>query len=323
MAKTKYKFNPDSLSYDRIVTSFKSKLIKFLTYFMASIAVSVLYYAFLSNFFSSPKEKKLMNENAQLRLEYEVLNRNMDNVNTQLSGLQQKDDNIYRTIFEADPIPSTQREAGFGGSNRYSDLEGFEFSNLMIKTAEKLDKISTKIKVQGKSYDEVIKLAKRKEEMLASIPAIQPISNKDLTNAASGWGWRIHPVYKIKKFHEGIDFSAPTGSDIYATGDGVIEELEVSYRGYGWKIVINHGFGYHTLYGHCSGFNVVKGQKVKRGDVIGYVGCTGLSTAPHVHYEVKKGNEKVNPINYFFNDLSAEEYEKLIELSTNSNKTFD
>lgn len=323
MKRTKYKFNPESLSYDQIVISFKARLIKFLTYFMASVAVAVLYYAIFSNFFSSPKEKKLLNENAQMRLEYEVLNKKMQNVEAVLNDLQQRDDNIYRTIFEAKPIPKTYREAGFGGVNRYSDLEGFEFSNLMIQTAQKLDKITKKIYVQSKSYDEVIKLALRKEEMLRSIPAIQPISNKDLTNAGSGWGWRIHPIYKIKKFHEGMDFSAPTGTEIYATGDGVISDLDISYRGYGWKIVIDHGFGYQTLYGHCSGFNVVKGQKVKRGDVIGFVGSTGLSTAPHVHYEVRINGSPVNPINFYFNDLSAAEYEKLIEISTNSNRTFD
>jgi hypothetical protein len=323
MAKTKYKFNPESLSYDRIVLSFSSRLIKFFTYFMASVAVAVLYYVLFSSFFNSPKERRLKNENDQMRLKYEVMNKKLNELDAVLSDLQQRDDNIYRTIFEAKPIPRNYREAGMGGINRYSDLEGFEFSGLMMETARKLDKITKKIYVQSKSYDEVINLAMRKEEMLRSLPAIQPISNKDLTHAGSGWGYRIHPVYKIKKFHEGMDFSAPVGTEIYSTGDGVVEELDVSYRGYGWKIVINHGFGYRTLYGHCSGFNVVKGQKVKRGDVIGYVGNTGLSTAPHVHYEVSINHQKKDPMFFYFNDLSAEEYEKLIEISTNSNRTFD
>ena len=177
--------------------------------------------------------------------------------------------------------------------------------------------------VQSVSYDELIDLATNKEKMVASIPAIQPISNKDLTRTASGWGYRIHPIYKIRKFHYGMDFTAPTGTEIYSTGDGTIELVKSSRRGYGNKIVVNHGFGYKTLYAHLSGFNVRVGQKVKRGDVIGYVGNTGLSTAPHVHYEVHLNNKKVNPINYYFNDLTANEYDKMIELSTTFGKSFD
>jgi len=323
MVKIKYRFNPDSLSYDRISTSIKVKLLKLFTYFMASIAIAILYYILFSGLFNSPKERKLVRENDQLRYEYKLLNERLNNANAVLEDLQQRDDNIYRTIFEAKPIPRSVREAGFGGTNRYGDLEGYSFSDLMVQTAKKLDKITKQIYIQSKSYDEIIRLAVRKEEMLRCIPAIQPISNKDLTRAASGWGWRIHPIYKIKKFHYGMDFTAPIGTDIYATGDGVVKELEVSNRGYGYKIVIGHGFGYETLYGHCSKFNVKVGQHVKRGDVIGFVGNTGLSTAPHVHYEVMINGTKVNPINYYFNDLSAADYEKLTELSTNSNRTFD
>ena len=180
-----------------------------------------------------------------------------------------------------------------------------------------------KVYVQSTSYDEIIDLAKNKEEMLASIPAIQPISNNDLRRTASGWGYRIHPIYKIRKFHYGMDFTAPTGVEIYATGDGTIEVVETSKRGYGNKIIINHGFGYRTLYAHMNKFSVRKGQVVKRGDVIGYVGNTGLSTAPHLHYEVSRNGKKVNPVNYYFNDLSAEEYERMIEISLKSGQTFD
>lgn len=323
MARIKYRFNPESLSYDRISITIKTRIIQFFTYFMASVAIAIIYYAIFSSFFNSPKEKKLLRENEQLKVRLELFNKKLDNVNAVLEDLQQRDDNIYRTIFEAKPIPKSVREAGIGGSDRYADMEGYSFSDLLISTAKKLDKITKKVYIQSKSYDEIIKLALRKEEMLKALPAIQPISNKDLTRTASGWGWRIHPIYKIKKFHYGMDFTAPVGTEIYATGDGVVKELEASYRGFGWKIVLNHGFGYETWYAHCSGFNVRVGQRVKRGDVIGYVGNTGLSTAPHLHYEVHINGQPVNPINYYFNDLSAEEYDKLIEISTNSNRTFD
>jgi murein DD-endopeptidase MepM/ murein hydrolase activator NlpD len=180
-----------------------------------------------------------------------------------------------------------------------------------------------KIYVQSTSYDQLIKLAKNKETMLACIPAIMPISNKDLKRTASGWGWRIHPIYKIRKFHYGMDFTAPTGTDIYSTGDGVVELVESSMRGYGNHIVINHGYGYKTIYAHLNGFNVKQGQQVKRGDIIGFVGNSGMSTAPHLHYEVMRNGEKVNPVNYYFNDLSAEEYERMIEISIKSGQTFD
>jgi murein DD-endopeptidase MepM/ murein hydrolase activator NlpD len=194
---------------------------------------------------------------------------------------------------------------------------------MVINTAERLDVLTSKVVVQSKSYDELMKMAINKEKMLASIPAIQPIANKDLTRTASGWGYRIHPIYKIKKFHYGLDFTAPTGADVYVTGDGVVEKLESSKRGYGNCIMVNHGFGIKTLYGHLNAFNVRQGQKVKRGDIIGYVGSTGLSTAPHLHYEVERSGEKVNPINYFFNDLSADEYDRMIDLSMRPGQSFD
>jgi len=186
-----------------------------------------------------------------------------------------------------------------------------------------LDKITKKLYVQSKSYDYLIELAKNKEEMIACIPAIMPISNKDLTRTASGWGWRIHPIYKIRKFHYGMDFTAPTGTEIYSTGDGVVEVVENSLRGYGKRVIISHGFGYKTLYAHLNGFNVRRGQKVKRGDVIGFVGTTGTSTAPHLHYEVFKNNKKVNPVHYYFNDLTPEEFDKMIFISSNSGQSFD
>jgi septal ring factor EnvC (AmiA/AmiB activator) len=323
MAKHSYKFNPESLSYVKVKRSTRQKIFNISVYFLASVVLTIIYSVIFYSFFDSPKEKGLRRQISELKLNYEIIQQDCKKMETALADLQERDDNIYRTIFETEPVHSSIREAGFGGSNRYEDLEGMENSEIVINVKQELDKIMKKIYIQSKSYDDVIKLAKSKEKMLSSIPAIQPISNKDLTRAASGWGYRIHPIYKIRKFHEGMDFTAPTGTDIYATGDGVIAEIEHSFRGYGNKIVIDHGYGYKTLYGHMESFNVVVGQKVKRGDIIGKVGNTGLSTAPHLHYEVSINGEKVNPINYYFNDLSAEEYEHMIEISVKSGQTFD
>jgi len=323
MAKVKYKFNRELLSYDKITLSVKQKLVRFLTYFVATVLIAIIYNILFSSFFHTPKEKGLIRENQQLKTQYAELNKQFDLIDRTLEDLQKRDDNIYRVIFETEPIPASMRSAGFGGTNRYVDLQGFDNSELVINTTERLEKISRKLVVQSKSYDEVIRLAKNKEEMVASIPAIMPISNKDLTRTASGWGWRIHPIYKIRKFHYGMDFTAPTGTEIYVTGDGVVESVETSMRGYGKHIIINHGFGYKTIYAHMSGFKAREGQKVKRGEVIGYVGSSGTSTAPHLHYEVLKSDTKVNPVHYYFNDLTPEEFDKVIFISSNSGQSFD
>ncbi len=323
MAKHRYKFNPESLSYSKVTRSTKQKFMTFLTYFFASFVLAVLYFLVFSIFFDSPKEKGLKRQISELKANYQIVNDELTKIETILTDLQQRDDNIYRTIFEAEPVYSSIREAGYGGINYYRELEKLENSELVIDVKSRLDKLMRKVYIQSKSYDQIIDLAKNKEVMLAAIPAIQPISNKDLKRTASGWGYRIHPIYKIRKFHYGMDFTAPTGTEIYATGDGVIEITNSSKRGYGNKIVVNHGFGYKTLYAHMRGFNVKKGQRVKRGDVIGFVGNTGLSTAPHLHYEVSVNGKRVNPVNYYFNDLSAEEYERMIEISIKSGQSFD
>ncbi len=323
MAKHKYKFNPESLIYSKVTRTTQQKFLTFLTYFFASLMIAVLYFLVFSIFFDSPKEKGLKRQISELKANYQLVNDELNRIEIILTDLQERDDNIYRTIFEAEPVYSSVREAGYGGSNRYRDLEKLENSELVIDVKSRLDKIMKKVYIQSTSYDQIIDLAKNKEDMLASVPAIQPISNTDLRRTASGWGYRIHPIYKIRKFHYGMDFTAPTGTEIYATGDGVIEFVESSRRGYGNKIILNHGFGYKTLYAHLNGFNIKQGQKVKRGDVIGYVGSSGLSTAPHLHYEVSLNGKKVNPVNYFFNDLSAEEYERMIEISIKSGQSFD
>jgi murein DD-endopeptidase MepM/ murein hydrolase activator NlpD len=323
MGRTRYKFNPDSLSYDQIRLGFRAILLRLLAYFVGSVIIALIYGLILAMFIDSPKEKALKREIEQLTTQYDLINRDMETVEKVLGSLEQKDENLYRTIFEAEPIPSSYRESGIGGVNRYKDLEGYSNSNLVVETAKRLDKIRKKMAVQSTSFEELKKLAEEKTEMLSCIPAILPISNKDLTRTASGWGLRVHPYYKIVRFHYGMDFTAPQGTDIYVTGDGVVEAVNYSKRGYGNHIIINHGFGYKTIYAHLDRPNVRVGQHVKRGDVIGFVGSTGMSLAPHLHYEVELNGEKVDPSNYYFNDLTAAEYEKMIEMASRSGQSFD
>jgi murein DD-endopeptidase MepM/ murein hydrolase activator NlpD len=283
----------------------------------------MVYWVAFASFFDSPKEKALKREVEQMTIQYDLIHREMADVEHVLEDLQKTDDNLYRTIFEAEPIPSTLRDGGIGGVNRYEALEGYDNSKLVIETANRLDKIRKKVYVQSKSYDDLIRLAKDKEEMLKTVPAIIPISNKDLTRTASGYGWRIHPIYKISKFHYGMDFTAPLGTDIYATGDGTVVGMVSSQRGFGKHIIIDHGFGYSSVYAHLSNFNVRVGQKVKRGDIIGYVGNTGTSVANHLHYEIKLNGQNVDPVNYYFEDLSSEEYEKMVEIASKTGQSFD
>ena len=267
MAKVKYKYNPNSLSFDRIKMTSRERFLRFMAYFTGSLILAVLYGAIFTFLFDSPKEKVLKRENEQMRLQYELLSKDLEKVEKVLAHLQETDDNLYRTVFEAEPIPTSLREGGIGGVNRYEELEGYDNSSIVIETAMRLEKIKKKTYVQSKSFDEIIVLASEKEEMLRSIPAIMPISNKDLTRTASGWGYRIHPIYKIRRFHYGMDFTAPTGTEVYSTGDGTIASIKSSMRGLGNHIIIDHGFGYQTVYAHLNSFNNLRvGQKVKRGD---------------------------------------------------------
>jgi murein DD-endopeptidase MepM/ murein hydrolase activator NlpD len=323
MANTRYRFNPESLSFDKIRHGFRAVLLSSLAYFIGSVIIAILYGLIFAMFIDSPKEKALKDEIKQLTIQYELINKDMENVEKILGDLEQTDDNLYRTIFEAEPIPASLRNGGLGGVNRYKELEGYDNSEIVVETSKRLDKIRKKMYVQSKSFDDLIVFAREKEEMLSCVPAILPISNKDLTRTASGWGLRIHPIYKIIKFHYGMDFTAPTGTDIYVTGDGVVESVLSSKRGYGNHIIVNHGYGYKTIYAHLNGFNVRQGQKVRRGDIIGFVGSTGLSLAPHLHYEVMLNGVNVDPSNFYFNDLSPEEYERMIEIASRSGQSFD
>ena len=323
MAKIKYYYDTKTLSYKPIKLNSGEKIKGYFIFFLSSVLLSFFILLIFYQFFDSPKEKKLKLEIQNLTSQYEVLDKNMKQVEIVLDEIQDRDDNIYRVIFEADPIPTSIRKQGFGGVNRYEKLLGLSNSELMINTSKKIDQLTKQLYLQSKSFDEVIDLAKNKSNMLASIPAIQPVANKDLKRMASGYGYRIHPIYKTRKMHYGMDFSAKTGTEIYSTGDGVVSKVKRSKRGYGNYVKINHGFGYETLYAHMSKYIVKKGQKVKRGEVIGFVGNSGISTAPHLHYEVRKDNKKINPVNFYYNDLSPEEYEKMLEISLQSNQSLD
>jgi hypothetical protein len=326
MAKKKYKFNPDTLNYERVGISLKEKFTKLLAYFSSSLALALLIFLIVINAYDTPKTKALKRENNRLLTQFSLLKKDLKKVEGVLDELQSRDDNIYRVIFESEPIPSSVRKAGFGGTNKYSHLEDLDNSELVIETSRKLDQISKEAYTQSKSYDDVLNMALNKEKMLSSIPAIQPVSNKDLKKTASGWGYRIHPIYKVRKMHYGMDFSAPVGTPVYATGDGKIIEIKGSKRsrsGFGLEITIDHGFGFETQYAHLNAFNVKRGQKVKRGDIIAFVGNTGGSTAPHLHYEVHKNGKKINPAYYYYKDLTPQEYDKMIAISTNIGQSLD
>jgi len=323
MAKIKYKYNPHTLNYEKIQLTFQDRLKKISTYMLVGLFFAGIIILIAYTFLDSPKELNLKRENAQLRKQYELLNRDVTQLEKVLADIERRDDNIYREIMEAEPISKNVRSAGVGGVNRYTHLEGYQNSEIVVNTTRRLDHLAKRLYVQSKSFDEVIDLAKNKEQMLASIPAVQPVPNKDLKRMASGFGRRMHPIYKVVKMHWGMDFSAPEGTEIFATGDGRIAKVVNSRRGYGKHVVIDHGFGYETLYAHMSKINVRRGQKVKRGDVIGLVGNTGISSAPHLHYEVIKDGKKINPANFYFNDLTPAEYDLMVELSSHSNQSFD
>jgi murein DD-endopeptidase MepM/ murein hydrolase activator NlpD len=323
MPRTKYKYNPDSLSFDKIRLSVKELFLRFLAYFIGSVIVALIYWVVFASIFDSPKEKALKREVEQMTIQYDLIHREMANIENVLEDLQKTDDNLYRTIFEAEPIPATLRDGGVGGVNRYESLEGYSNSKLVIETANRLDRIRKRVYVQSKSFDDLIELAMNKEEMLRSVPAILPISNKDLTRTASGFGLRVHPIYKITKFHYGMDFTAPAGTDVFATGNGVISAVLSSQRGLGKHIIVDHGFGYVSIYAHLSDFNVRVGQKVQRGDVIGFVGNTGTSVANHLHYEIKLNGTNVDPVNYYFEDLTPTEYERMIVIASKTGQSFD
>jgi murein DD-endopeptidase MepM/ murein hydrolase activator NlpD len=276
-----------------------------------------------TNLINTPRELSLTRELKNYELQFELLDKKMEQIEDVLANIEDRDNNIYRLYFEANPIPEEQRRAGFGGINRYKSLEGFNNSEMVVATTKRLDIIKKQMTIQSKSLDEITKLAAEKEKLLAAIPAIQPINNEELTRMASGYGWRSDPFTKARKMHWGMDFTAPKGTPIYASGDGKITRADNNSSGYGKHIRIDHGYGYLSLYGHLSKYNVKKGQKVKRGDLIGFVGSTGRSEAPHLHYEVFKDNERINPINFYYGSLTAEEFENMLKYANQENQSLD
>jgi len=323
MPRTKYKFHPEQLVFVKERRTLREKVWLVAKYIIAIFVIGFISYMVFPIFIDTPEVRKLKRENQELLVNYEIISKRIEQLSSVIADLQKRDEGIYRIIFEAKPIPSSVRNAGIGGANRYSELEKLSNSKLIVETTKKLDELSKKAYIQSRSFDEISELAKNKEKLLKSIPAIMPIRDKDLTRVASSFGMRIHPFYKVLKMHTGMDFTAPTGTKIFATGDGVVVKTRYAQRGYGNHIVIDHGFGYSTLYAHMSKFAVRVGQRVKRGTVIGYVGNTGTSVAPHLHYEVRKDGKPVNPIHYYFNDLTPEQYEKMVEIASQPAQSFD
>lgn len=323
MPRAKYRYNPQTLSYERAKYSPVERILRTLAFIAPTIVLSVILAFFFAKRIDSPKELELQKENQFYAEQFQKMTGDMTLMSKVLEEMKQRDRDIYRVAFNADMFPDELRTMGIGGSNRYKDLEGYSNSQLLKLTAQRIDSLESKLYGQSLSFQELVEIAKDKEDRLASIPAIQPVRNKDLKHVASGYGWRIDPIYKTQKMHTGMDFSSPIGTKVFATGNGKIVEVEVNSWGYGKCIVIDHGYGYKTRYGHLSAFKVKVGQKVKRGDLIGLVGSTGKSTGPHVHYEVEKNGEKVNPVGYYHSDLSPEEYERLIQISNNALKSFD
>ncbi|MFC6096864.1 M23 family metallopeptidase [Flavobacterium qiangtangense] len=325
MKKVKYYYDTENLAYRKIKPKKGQKLGVIALFLLASGLFGFLCFVILINtpFFETPKDRLQAREIENMKINYALLNKKMDQVDEVLESVAERDNNLYRVYFNSSPIPEEQRKAGFGGVNRYKALEGYDNSELVVSTTKRVDVISKELVIQSKSLDEILKLAKEKEKLLVAIPAIQPVKNENLKSMASGFGYRSDPFTKIRKFHAGMDFSAKTGTPIYATGDGVVERADNTASGYGNHIVIRHGFGYETLYGHLSKYKVRAGQRVKRGDVIGYVGSTGRSEAPHLHYEVHKNGEVVNPLNFYYGNISAAEFAAISKLANQENQSLD
>ena len=325
MAKVKYYYDPEKLAFHKIKTKKGRKIGVVVLFLVAAGLFGFLCFVALLNtpFFETPKDKLQAREIEYMKIQYELLNRKTALIEEALSSVEDRDNNVYRTYFNSTPIPEEQRKAGFGGVNRYKGLEGYDNSQLVTGTTKRLDVLAKELVIQSRSLDEIAKLAKDKEKLLEAIPAIQPVKNEDLKMMASGFGYRTDPFTKVRKFHAGMDFSSRTGTLVYATGDGVVEKADNTASGYGNHIVIRHGYGYQTLYGHLSKYKVRAGQKVKRGDVIGYVGSTGRSEAPHLHYEVHRNGEVVNPLNFYYGNISAKEYILISKLANQENQSLD
>ncbi len=328
MRKEKFVYNTQTLRYERVVEPLKIKIFRVLGFLCGVIVSSIIIISLAFYHFPSPKEEALMREITQLKTQYSSINQDIDILSKVLTNIQDRDANVHRIIFGMDPIDESVWNGGVGGHNKYNtSLTKFKSTgDLLVESREKLDKLKRQLAVQSKSLDEVEDLASKREEMMASVPAIKPIRSDHIQRnigSLSGFGMRMHPVFKRRKMHTGIDFTCPLGTPIHASGDGRITAIEYMKSGYGTHVVIDHGFGYSSLYAHMSEVDVTLGQKVKRGQVIGKVGSTGTSTAPHLHYEVIHKNKKVNPIHYCMDGLSDMEYQQLVNMASISNQSFD
>ena len=322
MRKVYYIYNPKTRTYDRIYPTMRQRIMSYLRRLFVGMGLGAGSFIVLLLIFGSPSEKDLRMENSRLQAQYHILSSRLDESLQVMKGLQQRDDNLYRVMMQADPVADALRTPSYNKTNRYEDLMELPSAKLVVNTTQKMDLLERQLYIQSKSFDEVLALCKKHDEMLECIPAIQPVSNKDLKQTASGYGTRIDPIYKTVKFHSGMDFSANVGTPVYATGNGVVRKA--GWEGlYGNCIQIDHGFGYVTRYAHLSKIDVRVGQKVVRGETIGKVGTTGKSTGPHLHYEVMVKGQIVNPVNYYFMDLNADDYDRMVEIAANHGKVFD
>jgi murein DD-endopeptidase MepM/ murein hydrolase activator NlpD len=323
MSQIRYYFDTQTSQYKRVQPSKSDFAVNVAGIFFLSTAIALAMMLVYNAKFESPREMRLSNEVKEMEFYYEELSKKVDGLNVALASVEKRDDNIYRRVLGSEPIEHSIREGGSGGHDRYAELRERKLVNtkFIVNLNEKVDKIRRKLYIESTSQDELAQLTEHKEKLYSSIPAIQPIANKQLIAIASGFGMRIHPVYKVIRMHTGIDFAADTGTPIYATADGKVAAVDIKFDGYGKMVIIDHGYGYMTRYGHMQEFIVKPGQKVKRGEKIGYVGNTGLSTAPHLHYEVLTNGELIDPVHYFFNDLTPAEYEKVVELASIQNQS--
>jgi murein DD-endopeptidase MepM/ murein hydrolase activator NlpD len=323
MGGHKYHFNPETLCFEPKKKKAGKSILLIGGFVIFFVIASIVFSTLFVSHFDTPEVKNLRQENQQLLSQYNFLNSKLSQLENVLDELQVRDDNIYRVVLGKNPIPESVRKAGYGGDNPYAKLESFSDAELVLNTSKKIDAISKQAYIQAKSYEEVLNIALKKEQELSSTPAIMPVSGKDLDHMSSGWGMRMHPVYHVRMFHWGMDFVASTGTKVYATGDGIVASTDNLNDGHGKHVIINHGFGYKTLYAHLSKYNVKPGDKIKRGQVIGFVGNTGTSIAPHLHYEVYKDGKNVDPKYYFFKDLSPAQFDQLLARSSNNGRSFD
>jgi murein DD-endopeptidase MepM/ murein hydrolase activator NlpD len=325
MRKVKYYYDSENLAYRKISPQNAKKFGYVVLFLVASALFGFLCFVILLNvpFFQTPKDLTQNREIENLKLNYTVLNKKIDQLDEVLANVEDRDNNIYRVYFNNAPLSQFPKKKGIISSDRFKQLLGYNNAQLILNTAQRVDMIAERLVMQSKSLDEILKLSKTKEKFLSSIPAIQPVKNEQLKRMASGFGYRSDPFTKARKMHKGMDFTAPTGTPVYATGDGVVERADNTASGFGNHIVIRHGFGYQTLYGHLSRYNKRVGQVVNRGDIIGFVGSTGRSQAPHCHYEVHKDGNEVNPINFYYGNISAVEYTVITKLATQENQSLD